>query len=150
MDPFIVIKHNDAMYRTKVIRHDLNPTFNDKFILFVRRSTASDSTSLSHYTGSLPNADSSTVLLSLLDWEQLAKNRHIGSAILDLKAVFEDAPKPDEETGLYSAEAMRLQKFSEIKLDVGLESKQKWEGNGSSSPTILVRCVSQPELPPAA
>lgn len=134
MDPFIVIKYNDELYRTKVIRHDLNPTFNDKFILYVRRSGQ-----LSHGTGAIPGIESSTVLLSLLDWEQMSKNRQIGSAVLNLESLIDSAPKPDAETGLYSVEAMRLHNFSDVKLDLGLVQKDKWEGK--PTPTISVRYV---------
>lgn len=137
MDPFIVIKHNNDVYRTRVIRHDLNPTFNDRFILFVRRSG-----NLSHSTASLPGAESSTVLLSLLDWEQLSKNKHIGNAVLNLQTLIDAAPKPDPETGLYSVEAMRLHNFSEMQLEVGLTQKEKWEGKGPA-PTVSIKSVAR-------
>lgn len=135
MDPFIVIKYNDELYRTKVIRHDLNPTFNDRFILFVRRSGT-----LSHSTASMPGVDSSTVILSVLDWEQMSKDKHVGNAIINLQTLIDAAPKPDPETGLYSVEAMRLHSFSEMQLEVGLTQKDKWEGKGPA-PTVSIKYV---------
>lgn len=140
MDPFVVVEHDKELYRTRVIRHDLNPSFNDKFLLNVQRSAAPLTAPPTHYTASLPDSNSTFVKLAVLDWEQFSsKNRHIGSATLDLKSVFEDAPKPDEDTGLYSAEAMRLQKFQEFKVNLGLgsENLEKWDKG--VAPSIIVR-----------
>ncbi|KAF8323255.1 hypothetical protein DL93DRAFT_2223196 [Clavulina sp. PMI_390] len=138
MDPFVVIKYGDEVYRTKVIRHDLNPTFNDRFILFVRRPG-----SLSQSTTSAPGSESTTVFLSVLDWEQVSKNKHIGSTTLNLQTLFDAAPKPDTETGLYSVEAMRLHGFSEIRLEISLSQKEKWEGKGPV-PTVLIKAKYDP------
>jgi phosphatidylserine decarboxylase len=134
MDPFVVIKYGESLYRTRVIRHDLNPMFNDKFILFVRRSTPdsmSDSGSAVPFEG--------TVSFSLLDWERMKKDNHVGNASLDVLPLIDLAPKPDPETGLYSEEAMRLHGFQELTLNLILDQKKKdhWEGQSSSG--IVVR-----------
>lgn len=134
MDPYVVIKYNDELYRTRVIRHDLNPSFNDRFILFVRRSGG-----LSHTTGAVPGVESSTVILSVLDWEQVSKNKHVGTAVLNLESLIDAAPKPDPETGLYSPEAMRLHNFSEVDLEVGVSQSEKWEVK--ATPTISIKCA---------
>lgn len=134
MDPYIVIKYNNELFRTRVIRHDLNPSFNDRFILFVRRSGG-----LSHATGVVPGVESSTVILSILDWEQLSKNKHVGTAVLNIQPLIDAAPKPDPETWLYSPEAMRLHTFSEVDLEVGVSQSEKWEVK--AKPTISIKCV---------
>lgn len=123
MDPFVIIKYNGEVYRTKVVRHDLNPSFNDKFILYVRRQADGA-------------AEPSTVSFDLQDWEQIGTNKGVGSAVLDLDKLIDAAPKPDPETGLYSVEAMRLHAFDEIKLDLDLKEKEKWEGKFASMLTI--------------
>jgi hypothetical protein len=134
MDPYVVIKYNDEQYRTRVIRHDPNPSFNDRFILFVRRSSG-----LSHATGAVPGVESSTIILSVLDWEQLSTHKHVGTAVLNIQPLIDAAPKPDPETGLYSPEAMRLHNFSEVDLEVGVSQSEKWEAK--ASPTISIKCV---------
>ena len=135
MDPYVVIKYNDELYRTRVIRHDPNPSFNDRFILFVRRSGR-----LSHATGAVPGVESSTVILSIQDWEQLSKNKHVGTAVLNLQPLIDATPKPDPETGLYSPEAMRLHNFSEVNLEVGVSQSDKWDVK--ATPTISIKYAS--------
>lgn len=135
MDPFIVIKHGDEVYRTKVIRHDLNPTYNDKFILFIRRS-ASNGSSLVPSTASI---ESSPISLSLLDWERVSKDSHIGDASLDTASLIDLAPKPDPETALYSEEAMRLHGYQDLTLTLVLDNKKKDRWDGQASPAIVVR-----------
>ena len=37
MDPFVVISFGKKVFRTRVIRHSLNPTWDEKLIFHVRR-----------------------------------------------------------------------------------------------------------------
>jgi phosphatidylserine decarboxylase len=140
MDPFIVIKHGDAIYRTKVIRHDLNPTFGDKFILFLRPSAVETPS-----PEAPPMISNSTVAFSLMDWERISKDTHVGDAVWDVTSLVNLAPKADPDTGLYSEEAMRLHGFEEIKLPLHLShKKERWEGQ--SSPAILLRYSSSSNI----
>lgn len=165
MDPFIAITFGKDVYRTKVVRHDLNPVWGDRFILYAKRNVGANSISSTLSSGTLgsasdspttsmtstasstaatsenPGAAMTTIVhFSLLDWEKVTRDEHIGDAVLDITEIMKDAPNPDPETGLYSEEAMRLHPFTDLKLPISIrdgKDKEKWEGQ--FSPAILVR-----------
>jgi phosphatidylserine decarboxylase len=41
MDPFVVISFGKKVFRTRVIRHSLNPTWDEKLLFHVRRHESS-------------------------------------------------------------------------------------------------------------
>jgi phosphatidylserine decarboxylase len=45
------------------------------------------------------------VHFSILDWDKLSSNDHIGDASFDVKELLDSAPQPDSSTGLYGKEA---------------------------------------------
>lgn len=55
MDPFVVISFGKKVFRTRVIRHHLNPTWDEKMIFHVKR-----------------NETSYTVQFSVLDWDKVS------------------------------------------------------------------------------
>ena len=61
MDPFVVISFGKKVFRTRVIRHSLNPVFDEKLLFHVRRYETSFS-----------------MQLTVLDWDKLSSNDHIG------------------------------------------------------------------------
>ena len=54
MDPFVVISFGKKVFRTRVIRHHLNPTWDEKMIFHVKR-----------------NESSYTLQFSVLDWDKV-------------------------------------------------------------------------------
>lgn len=44
MDPFVVISFGKKVFRTRVIRHSLNPTWDEKMLFHVRRHEANYTT----------------------------------------------------------------------------------------------------------
>jgi len=87
MDPFVVVAFSKKVFRTRVIRHSLNPVFDEKLFFHVRRSE----------TGF-------QVQLTVLDWDKLSANDLVGDATFGVKELIEAAPKPDGETGLYAVD----------------------------------------------
>jgi len=88
MDPFVVVSFGKKVFRTRVIRHSLNPNWDEKLLFHVRRYETTFS-----------------VQLAVLDWDKLSSNDHVGDVSLPLAKLLEHAPKVDEETGLYPEEA---------------------------------------------
>ena len=84
MDPFVVISFGKKVFRTRVIRHSRNPVWEEKLLFHVRKYETSYK-----------------VLLTVLDWDKLSSNDHIGDVALDVKELIENAPQPDPQTGLY-------------------------------------------------
>jgi phosphatidylserine decarboxylase len=85
MDPFVVASLGKKTYRTRVIRHNLNPIFNEKMIFQVLRHEQTYSLSF-----------------TVIDRDKLSGNDFIASTVLPLKEITDTAPEADPETGLYS------------------------------------------------
>ena len=88
MDPFVVISFGKKVFRTRVIRHSLNPTWDEKLLIHVRA-----------YESAFK------VQLTVLDWDKLSSNDHVGDAGFMVADLIADAPQRDEVTGLYREEA---------------------------------------------
>lgn len=135
LDPFLVINYGSKTFRTRVIRHSLTPTWDEKLLFHVVRSDADtvDPTS--------PHPQHTTVHFKLLDWDKNTTDDIVGDAEYDFADLVVGAPMPDARTGLYPEEtpesrnAMRDLKLPlVIAKDVGLESRH--------SPFLNVRWVS--------
>jgi phosphatidylserine decarboxylase len=85
MDPFVVASLGKKTYRTRVIRHNLNPVFNEKMIFQVLR-----------------NEQTYSLSFTVIDRDKLSGNDFIASTVLPLKEITDTAPEADPETGLYS------------------------------------------------
>ncbi len=44
------------------------------------------------------------MLLTVLDWDKLSSNDHIGGVTLDIKELIKNTPQRDPHTGLYKAD----------------------------------------------
>ena len=85
MDPFVVISFGKKVFRTRVIRHSLNPVWDEKLLLHVRQYETAFQ-----------------VQLTVLNWDKLSSNDHIGDASFSVKDLVDSAPQPDPVTGLYN------------------------------------------------
>jgi phosphatidylserine decarboxylase len=85
MDPFVVASLGKKTYRTRVIRHNLNPVFNEKMIFQVLRHELGYSLSF-----------------TVIDRDKLSGNDFIASVTVPLKDITDTAPEASPETGLYA------------------------------------------------
>jgi phosphatidylserine decarboxylase len=133
MDPFVVISFSKKVFRTRVIRHSLNPTWDEKLLFHVRRYETSFK-----------------VQMTVLDWDKLSSNDHVGDAWLDVGELVRDAPQPDPRTGLYadvcgendtegSGEGREMKQFC---LPLTTAKEMPWEAK--HNPTISFRAKFQP------
>ncbi|KAI0291457.1 hypothetical protein BC826DRAFT_1105990 [Russula brevipes] len=63
MDPFVVVSFGKKVFRTRIIRHFLNPVWDKKLLFHVRK-----------YERSF------RVQFTVLDWDKLSSNDHFGDA----------------------------------------------------------------------
>ncbi|KAI9693776.1 MAG: hypothetical protein M1822_003047 [Bathelium mastoideum] len=85
MDPFVVTSLNRKTYRTRVIRHNLNPVYDEKLVFQVLRHEVNYSLSF-----------------AVVDRDKFTGNDFVGTASLELENVTCRAPEADPDTGLFT------------------------------------------------
>lgn len=85
MDPFVVASLGRKTYRTRVIRHNLNPVFEEKMVFQVMR-----------------HEQNYSMTFSVIDRDKLSGNDFVGTANFPLSNLISVAPEADPDTGLYS------------------------------------------------
>ena len=121
MDPFVVISFGKKVFRTRVIRHALNPVWDEKLIFHVRR-----------YESNFK------VQLTVLDWDKLSSNDHVGDASFEVGELLKNAPSKDEKTGLYPNNvAISSNDMKEFKLSLATAKEMPWESK--HSPVLTVK-----------
>ncbi|KAF9264310.1 hypothetical protein L218DRAFT_1027655 [Marasmius fiardii PR-910] len=80
MDPFVIVSFGKRVFRTRVIRHSLKPVWDERLSFHVRRYERGFS-----------------VNLTVLDWDKVSGNDHIGDTSFNVKEVMEAAVQDDSE-----------------------------------------------------
>lgn len=84
MDPFVVASLGRKTYRTRIIRHNLNPVYNEKMVFQVMR-----------------HEQQYSINFAVVDRDKLSGNDFIGTADVPISNIIDVAPESDSETGLY-------------------------------------------------
>ena len=122
MDPFVVVSFGKKVFRTRVIRHSLNPTWDEKLLFHVRRYETSFK-----------------VQMTVLDWDKLSSNDHVGDARFDVSELVKDAPQPDPRTGLYDEAEDGSHPMKEFHLPLVTAKEMSWEAK--HNPVLHLRSV---------
>lgn len=127
MDPFTIVAFGQKVFRTRVLRHTLNPVWEEKLLFHVHQ-----------------HEDNYRIKMSIYDWDKLTANDNVGSCELSMAALMDGAPKADPKTGLYpqtEQEQTKLQTFDLNLTRVGKDEDVKY---GESSPVLQVRANFTP------
>lgn len=126
MDPFVVASLGKKTYRTRVIRHNLNPVFNEKMVFQVLR-----------------HEQTYSLAFTVIDRDKLSGNDFIASCVLPLKEITDTAPDANPDTGLYAlkdppdASAFPVEKNrSRFKLPMSRSSSSQSLNKLSSRPAM--------------
>jgi len=85
MDPFVVVSLGKKVYRTKHVRHSLNPVYDEKMVFQVLR----------HEQGY-------QIGFVVIDRDKLSGNDYVADTLFSLQDVIATQSPPDPQTGLYS------------------------------------------------
>ncbi|KAM5444922.1 phosphatidylserine decarboxylase [Microsporum ferrugineum] len=84
MDPFVVTSLGRKTMRTRVIRHNLNPVFDEKMVFQVMK-----------------HEQSYSISFTVIDRDKLSGNDFVASTNFPLQTLIQAGPVADPETGLY-------------------------------------------------
>lgn len=113
MDPFVVISFGKYIFRTRVIRHNLNPTWRAKLMFKVHHGQ-----------------ESFEIKYSIHDWDKLSGNDFVGVATMDVDSLIR-ASTEEDPYGLFPTPGADKEKdvmdtdMKEYTLNVGLASNIK-------------------------
>ncbi|KAF3058133.1 Phosphatidylserine decarboxylase proenzyme 3 [Daldinia childiae] len=138
MDPFVVASLGKKTYRTRVVRHNLNPVFNEKMLFHV-----------------LNHEQSYSFAFTVIDRDKYSGNDFIASTSFPLQELTEKSPKANPETGLYDlkepAEYVPVQKSRLARL--GLSRSSSTQSLGKNRPVLpknpsVTSATSQEQVEP--
>lgn len=110
MDPFVVVSFGKKVFRTRVIRHCLNPVWEEKLLFHVR-----------------DYEQAFRVQLTVLDWDKLSSNDYVGDAAVDITDLAANVPKKDPNTGLYPEEEDGTRTFQQYCLPLATTKEAAWD-----------------------
>ncbi|KAJ9478971.1 Phosphatidylserine decarboxylase proenzyme 2 [Pseudozyma hubeiensis] len=128
MDPFAIISFGQKIFRTRVARHTLNPTWNEKLLFHVRRHETNFQTKFMIY-----------------DWDRMSSNDYVGGAYISIADLVDAAPKPDAQTGLYKIDDERFaNSMKEFVLPLSRVEKDEEVKFKSKRPTLTIQAKFTP------
>jgi phosphatidylserine decarboxylase len=129
MDPFVVASLGRKTYRTRVIRHKLNPVFNEKMIFPISK----------HEQGY-------SIAFTVMDRDKLSGNDFICATSMPLPDIIATAPKSDPETGLYDLpelpEASTMPKPSKSRFKISISRTNSSQSVSKMRPSMTPRTSS--------
>lgn len=126
MDPFVVTSLGRKTLRTRVIRHNLNPVFDEKMVFQVAK-----------------HEETYLISFTVMDRDKLSGNDFIASCSLPLQTLIEAAPEADPDTGLYSVPEPA--EFTEPTRPSGSKSRFRLPVSRNASATSLSK-LTKPGL----
>ncbi|KAF7131295.1 hypothetical protein CNMCM5793_004409 [Aspergillus hiratsukae] len=127
MDPFVVTSLGRKTLRTPVVRHNLNPVYNEKMVFQVMK-----------------HEQAYTMSFTVMDRDKFSGNDFVASAGFPLQTLIQAAPEADPETGLYR---LRDPSLSPTGSDTSSSGKSGAKSGVSPSPsTHSLSKMSRPGL----
>ncbi|KAL8278896.1 hypothetical protein RQP46_008767 [Phenoliferia psychrophenolica] len=133
MDPFVVVSFGKRVFRTRVIRHSLNPVWDEKLFFSVRRTEANW-----------------IVAFNLYDWDKMrvqSSNDHVGDVSVPLAELIGGTALQPDERGLYPATSDgRLigDDFYDHELKVLVDDKDAAAASDAQPTTLKIRAKFTP------
>lgn len=127
MDPFVVVSFNRKVFRTRVLRHTLNPEWREKLFFHVRSSERSYN-----------------IRCAVYDWDNISANDYVGELSLDVTDIMDHAPRPHPDTGLYDMDMLETMGMMSYDLPLKREDRNEDTKFGPERPTLQLKASYQP------
>lgn len=131
MDPFVVISCGKTVARTRVVRHSLNPVFDEKLAFHIGRTESESGFS---------------VVFNVFDWDQLSSNDHVGDAEFALQELIALSIAPDDR-GVYPSNPdgrLKGDDFHEMSLKINVVAGKEGSAPSGEGPVLIVRAKFTP------
>ncbi|KAG8938080.1 hypothetical protein FRC00_005341 [Tulasnella sp. 408] len=123
MDPFCVISFGKKSFDTRIVRHELNPVWNQKLLFQVPRLE--------------PNL---SINFHVLDYDKFSINDSVGSVSFALQELMASVPQPDSQSMIYPESATSGEfRMTEYKLPIVPDKSSGKEFKGAV-PVLKFRC----------
>ncbi|KDE04672.1 hypothetical protein MVLG_04896 [Microbotryum lychnidis-dioicae p1A1 Lamole] len=129
MDPFVVCSFGRKVFRTRVIRHSLNPVWDERLAFNVRQTEV-------HWT----------IAFSVYDWDKMSSNDHVGDVAVPLENLLGSTIQPDEN-GLFPARSdgrLANDDFREHTLKIEGSKDHGERDSNTGHPTLQIRAKFTP------
>lgn len=130
MDPFVIISFGKKVFRTRIIRHSLNPTWDEKLFFHVAK-----------------HEEKFLLTMKICDWDVAQSNESVGSVSLSLDDLFAEGDGVRlGEDGFYETNAegkLVGDDFKERKLSIAVEGRGKI-ADGKEQPMLIIRAKFTP------
>ncbi|TGZ81622.1 hypothetical protein EX30DRAFT_348439 [Ascodesmis nigricans] len=139
MDPFVVVSLGKKVFRTRHIRHNLNPVFDEKMLFQVLR-----------------HEQNYAVSFAVVDRDKFSSNDFVAETVFPLQELVTTAPQADPETGLYSfsngssENVAAIPPISTSPQSAGAGGKSRFRlplPRSATGSTLSVPSKGRPELP---
>lgn len=97
MDPFVVVSLGKKVFRTRHIRHNLNPVYEEKMLFQVLR-----------------HEQNYSVSFTVIDKDKFSSNDFVAETTFPLQTLAENAPTADPQTGLYALSNNSMENIATI------------------------------------
>ncbi|KKY20826.1 putative phosphatidylserine decarboxylase [Phaeomoniella chlamydospora] len=125
MDPFVVTSLGRKVLRTKVIRHNLNPIYNEKMVFQLMK-----------------HESSYVISFTVMDRDKMSGNDMIATTNFPVQALIQAAPEADPNTGLY-----KLPPPADVSTQAPMKEKSRFKIPLSrSSSTNSLQKLTRPAL----
>ncbi|KAJ3307445.1 hypothetical protein HDV03_000093 [Kappamyces sp. JEL0829] len=127
-DPFVCVSFGTKTFRTKVVHHNLNPTWNESIYLHLKKSDLKSEWPLR---------------FRIYDFERFTKNNAIAEIDCKIENLIDSCEKP-----IRNQNKPTLYPHSEMKVDLKIKNQRATVKESSSLPYIIIHCsfIPYPEI----
>ena len=124
MDPFVIVSFGTSTFRTRAIRHNLNPTWNEKLFFHVRNSR-----------------ENYKIKFAVYDKDKFSGNDFVGSQELTIADIVQHMPSPASPVEGESVSEEIDRSMGRHTMSLNLYNADKWQDR---HPTLTIRAKFVP------